>query len=840
MSEPIASPAAPASLAQHQAAAPSYCLFGVRHHGPGCALSLQAALAAWQPDCVLVEGPAEADALVGHVLSPQMQPPVALLAYDPDSPKHAVFYPFAEFSPEWQALQWATRAGAKVQFMDLPRSHVLALQQLRNEGLRAQAQAQEEAQAAATETAHAAAQDPAHADTESDTAPDRASEACAPETDCAQDTDAEATRPGDPLDGIARASGHADGESWWNAMVEERQDARELFEAIAELMHAVRADWTEDDPPLTTPTTDAAGLAALTPTQWRAWCEALREAAMRQTLRAARKAGHQRIAVVCGAWHVPALQLDARECPSVKADTALLKGLPKLKLQATWIPWTHRHLTQTSGYGAGVQAPGWYGFLWQQQRGNTPREVAWLSRVAGLLRQRDLDCSSAHVIEAARLAQALAALRGHPSAGLDDLHDATQSVISGGDQTALHLIAETLLVGQQLGQVPPDVPMHPLQRDLEQHQKRLRLKPEVLERTLDLDLRQPNDLARSHLLHRLRLLDLPWGEPHAASSGSKGSFHELWQLQWQPEFVVSLMAASPWGGTLEQAAAAKVLAQAQEASTLDQLARLVDAVLMAQLHTAITGVTDCLQARAALTGDSLQLLASLPPLAHIHRYGSVRQIDTAAVASVLDSLIQRCAIGLPLACSALDDKAAAQVREALLAGHTAVALRDAPELRQAWHAALARMAQMEQCAALLRGLCTRLLLDDGLWNTEEVGRWLSLNLSSAAQPAEAAAWLEGFLNRNGLVLLHDARLWALVDDWIQQLHAAHFVNVLPLLRRAFTTFSASERRSLGERAQQSASGTRTAAADPSTAQALDLDRTAAMLGWLHPLLGIAL
>ena len=62
--------------------------------------------------------------------------------------------------------------------------------------------------------------------------------------------------------------------------------------------------------------------------------EALREAWMRQCMREAVKAGHQRIAVVCGAWHVPALQAQV----TAKADAAALKGLPKAKVQAPGLP----------------------------------------------------------------------------------------------------------------------------------------------------------------------------------------------------------------------------------------------------------------------------------------------------------------------------------------------------------------------------------------------------------------------------------------------------------------------------------------------------------------------
>ena len=49
--------------------APGPRLFGIRHHGPGCARSVRAALEAWRPDAVLVEGPADAQgalAFAGH------------------------------------------------------------------------------------------------------------------------------------------------------------------------------------------------------------------------------------------------------------------------------------------------------------------------------------------------------------------------------------------------------------------------------------------------------------------------------------------------------------------------------------------------------------------------------------------------------------------------------------------------------------------------------------------------------------------------------------------------------------------------------------------------------
>ena len=82
---------------------------------------------------------------------------------------------------------------------------------------------------------------------------------------------------------------------------------------------------------------------------------------MRKVIRATLAGGASRIAVVCGAWHAPALVPEA--FPSASADNARLRGLPKLKVAATWVPWTSALLARRSGYGAGVDAPGWYRHL---------------------------------------------------------------------------------------------------------------------------------------------------------------------------------------------------------------------------------------------------------------------------------------------------------------------------------------------------------------------------------------------------------------------------------------------------------------------------------------------
>ena len=849
--------------------------FGIRHHGPGCARSLVRAFDALQPDCVLVEGPPEAEGVLAALMSEHMQPPVALLSYCPDEPGRAVYHPFAVFSPEWQALRWALLRQVPVSFIDLPLTHQLAMAKEREEAdkaAEAEAEAEADAQAAEAEAAEAAetaeatagagdtgkagntekagktenAENVEEGKNASPVTDAESNESAVPANPVEPAHPAQALDPGDPLHWLAQASGHADGESWWNHTVEERGDGAELFAAIAEAMTTLRADL---------------GAEAEERCPHRARRELLREAFMRQRIRDAVKQGHARIAVVCGAWHLGGLQAatavaaataaskggKAPKAPKAikvikaSADAALLKGLPKIKVHTTWVPWTYRHLTRASGYGAGIAAPGWYEHLWLSGMAfdaapgtAPPRTVGWLARVARLMRERDLDCSSAHLIEATRLADTLAALRQRPQAGLEELHEATRTVLTLGDDAALDFIADALLVGQRMGQVPPDVPTVPLQRDVEQQQKSLRLKPEATQRTLDLDLRQPNDLARSHLLHRLRLIDLPWGRVARTGSSARGTFHEIWDLQWQPEFVVRLIEASQWGQTLEVAASTASLERAHKAATLGALSQLVQEVLLADLGPAVQALTRILENRAAVSGDTLQLLQALPPLASVFRYGNVRQTDTGMVAHMLDSLTVRAAIGLPLACSGIDDASAEQLRSTLLAAHGAVALRDAPEQTQAWQRALGLVARRDTAHPLLQGLATRLLLDDGLWQAGDAAQALSLQLSSGADPLKAAAWLEGFLNRNAVVLLHDAQLWQLVNGWLCSLGEAHFTHILPLVRRTFSAFSASERSDLGQRARQNAVPAAALANTPEWDEAL----AELPLGLLRTILGV--
>jgi hypothetical protein len=679
-------------------------ILGVRHHGPGSARSALEALKQQQPDLLLVEGPADAEAILPLLLDDAMRPPIALLLYAEGDPSLATYFPFAIFSPEYQTIRFALQNGIPVRLMDLPQCHMLML----------------------------------------------------PKDQSALDID--------PLYELATSAGYDDAERWWDALVEQRQDSTELFAAILEAMSALREELEIQNP-----------------------LDEVREAYMRQTLHQAQHDGFQNIAIVCGAWHAPAMLTAGTN------DAALLASLDRIDVAATWVPWTYSRLARQSGYGAGMQSPGWYHHLW-----HTPnaQEVAvgWLTAAAQHLRKHDLDASTAQIIDAARLVETLAGMRGRSLPDLHDLNEAALSVICHGNEAPMKVIWEDLIVGQVMGSVPNSVPMVPLQRDFQDEVTRLGLELTADELEIVLDLRDELHRAISHLCYRLHLLDIHWGTREDADFIS-----ETWILEWQPTLVIQLVEKSVWGNTILEAGTAFAQHQAQEAASLPILTQLVHDVLLADLPQAIPLVVQQLENEAATTGDILQLMSALPALADVLLYGDVRHTQSDVIRRVVEGMTTRILIGLPAECIVLDEAAAASMLDSIIACDVALRTLDNPIPLQDWHMLLARMIDQAGTHGLIRGRCCRIVLDANFITQEKAVQHLRLALAPIVLPEEAAAWLRGFLMDSGIILVHQDHLLNVIDQWVMTLTPDEFDRMLPLLRRTFATFEEPEIRHIGRR-----------------------------------------
>jgi hypothetical protein len=694
-------------------------ILGIRHHGVGSAKNVIAHLESIQPDIVLIEGAPELDAIIQWIENEELKPPVAMLGYNIDNPQQAIFFPFAIFSPEWQAIKYAQKNKIPVRMIDAPLFSTTFLEQ-----------------------------------EESGNRVER-----------------------DPLSYFAELEGFTDSGLWWDYRFErqyEKMSSDAHFQAVQIVMESLRK--------------------ADIPSSLEAE-NVFREAFMRQQIRKAQKEMYASIAVVCGAWHGPALvDVDSTE----KLDQKLLKSLPKTKIKTgvTWIPWTNRRLSMQSGYGAGIMAPGWNEYRW-----NFPYDKGevWLTKVAQLFRQKNIDISTAHVLEAFRLTEALCSIRNKAFPSMEEFNEAVVSTMCLGNKQLLEIVKNELIIGERMGSVPAKLPKHPLQIDFEQLTKRFRLVLSAEKKELELDLRKEFDLNRSIFLSRLKALKISWAQP--TSARSKGTFKETWLLEWKPEMLIELIERGMWGNTIELASMHYIQHKADSSHNIGELSNLIQEVIPAELFMLIDGILLKINNLAAISSDIIELMSAVTVLVDVSRYGSARKTDLLALDSLITGLLERIFVGLPTSIYGLDEETAQQIFLKLRDVNEAVRLLGKKDLSSKWNSTLRILLTKQNIPPILSGCVCRLLSDAKEIDSETSATRMSFMLSQGNAAADAAAWMEGFLKGSSLILLYDDVLWNLIYEWLISLSALAFTENLPILRRTFSKFNPSERRQLGEKAK---------------------------------------
>ncbi|MDO4895780.1 MAG: DUF5682 family protein [Moraxella sp.] len=753
--------------------------FGIRHHGVGSTKRLLSALDRLKPKKVLIEGASDCTELLPLLAHAQMRPPVALLAYANEFPECHVYYPFANFSPEYQAVLWAINHGVQVAFIDLPVSVTLAGQIKQMQNLKEQMEQE--------------LNDEIKDKVENDTDDDLTNELTDKQQELIQ-------LRLDPIGVIGRLAGYDDGESFWNDVVEQSAvDDVAVFGAVHEMMRVLRQRVLDEKIADHDSDTDR---------------DNCREAFMRQEIRRHAKDTNECVAVVCGAWHVPvlspefALTQDGKAMTyTAKSDTALLKNLPKKlatsKFKTTWIPYTSPRLAKVAqgyGYGAGVDAPMWYQHLWEN---STNVHENWLTKVATALRQRGHAISTASVIEAVRLAQSLTLVRGRRAVGFEELTDAVVACLCFGERVLWQTIADEVLLGKDVGGIPDDLPLAPLLEDLERLKKQTKLKAEAVPKEVDFDLRSQIGLKKSHLMHRLTILGVPWGEPRHTRS-SRGTFRERWQICWQAEFAVSLIESLVYGNTIFEASNNRLTEKITQTDELGELATQVQTALEAGLDkSAMMGIKK-LSEQAVYADNVLTLLGSLSPLIHLERYGTARKVALDKVGELIYELTVKASVGLPFAIKNINDDEADDYHKHIVDVHGALMLRQHDELMDVWWQALGEIGEEllsrggQSGHWRIVGLSSRLLYQSERLTADKLTTTLQKTLSPMVETRQSARFFEGFFSGATDQLLYDKSLLTTLEMWLLALDETDFTEYLPLFRRVFGHLDSHERKRLLE------------------------------------------
>lgn len=707
-------------------------VFGIRHHGPGSANAILKALELYSPDAILLEGPVEGEDILNIALDKETVPPVAMLVYEKEKPEKSYLFPFAEWSPEWQTIKWAGNNNIPLHFFDLPMSIQFSFEN--------QNSADEQ-----DEEVH------------------------------------QGKNKNYAFDLFAKAAGYSDPEAWWHDMFEAKTySSSNIFEAFEAVLLAMSAIREQDEHHSHTNKKNL---------------NLLREAYMRECIRKQRKK-YQKIAVICGAWHAPVLNHFPKN--SEKDDPLILKNLPKTNVNSTWVPWTYERISKGSGYSAGVVSPQWYDFLWHSKEKAAELLIIESAR---LLRDQGLDASTANVIEAIRVSQTLAVMRERSNISLNELKDSIISTLCFGDEFRFQLIYKKLVIGEKLGEVPHYTPQVPLQKNISSLQKEFRLKPDTIEKIVEFDMREERGRAKSEFLRRLVLLGIEWGRwkgggkcPYIYSQNyynhnNLGTFKEVWSLKWNPEFNIKIVELARYGNTLESACISYISERMENpALDMETISKLLDITLMAGLTSLGEKILVILNSISSKTYDVKHLMGAIVNLVSIARYRNVREFKIDNVLKVISIFSDKITINLPSAICSIAYKASCEFQNLIAKTHNAFLLYEDEDILSNWFGCLKKIASLENSSSLINGFCINLLYESKQLSISEMNDYLNFNLNHKLDIQKTSFWIEGCFKNQGKVILYSSELFEILNSWILNLDYEIFIEILPLLRRTFSTW----------------------------------------------------
>lgn len=720
-----------------------YNIFGVRHLSPGASYHLIQYLEEKKPRCILIEGPADATDMLYNVANEEVKPPIAILAYTTELPIGTVLYPFASYSPEYQAICWGAKKKLDVRFIDLPSDIMLKIRQERNR---------------------------------------------------------EANKVADEFymfhnglyDKVAGLYEEDDYESYWERNFEHNLNAGTFRDGLSYQSGQIR-DMVVDKEYESVPYDYSYNL--------------IREAYMRREIQRAVSEGFkpEEIVIIVGAYHVSGILSDL---PPVSDSE--LKNIPRAASRITLMPYSYLRLSSRTGYGAGNRAPYYFELMWkavqQDRMGDLP--AVYLSKIAKALRDKGDNASSASVIEAVRLANALTSMRGGSLPVLKDLHDAVVTCFGGGDLPSVAEAINKVDIGTAIGSLPEGVSQTPVQEDMNQELKRLKLTnyKSAVAQELTLDLRENLkvktkeaafiDLNRSTFLHRLRTLGIHFAEQVRVSQDS-ATWAEKWILRWTPEVEIEIVEANLKGETLEIAAAYQLKEQLNECADVSLAAKIIRQACECHLTNIFDNALSTLQRLLVDSDDFRETAYAAHELSILIQYGDLRQFNLEPLIPILQQLFLRSSL-LLVDASSCDDKAAGGIAQAINVMELISQQQYETVDVETWQKELLKLAWRDDLNTRLSGTAFSILLEHNLASEDDCAKEVSRRLSPGAPADLGAGWFEGLSGRNRYALLSRVSLWKELDKYVEQLDDEEFFRSVVFLRRAFGEFEPNQKNSIAE------------------------------------------
>ena len=720
--------------------------YPIRHHSPVCAWHLEGVIRQYRPDCILVEGPENANDLIDILTDPETTAPVAFYYTCRDEGKYLsdreepgfwrCWYPFLDTSPELVALRAARALGIPGQFIDLSFAEIL-LATSQTRGLRTNAE----------KLSYASDRYLAH---------NRFQER------------------------LCEKAGLRSFEEFWEKYFE--VDGLALRdEAFVRLMHTYCTLARQETPEMEL---------------LEDGCLA-REAHMARRIREASKT-YKRILVVAGGFHIAGLL-------APKIDPPVLKKHPKLTESVYSMRYSMSAADALNGYASGMPAPGFYDQIWQELHSDEP-EGAWervildaLVRTGRKLRSMGENISAFDETCAMDMARGLASLREKRSPGLYELQDAVLGSFVKGEANPGSLepmrILRSRTTGSALGSLAAGAIVPPLTKDFEAQCARHKLKlTDSVRQTATLSIfSEPKHRQASRFLHQTDFLDCGFARrsrgPDLLSGRDRNLIREIWEYHWSAGVDSALIEHAVTGGTVREACATQLRTRMASAQRAEEGAQLLLKGFLMGLDDQSGAACAAMDALIISDGDFSSLCRACAHLYNLHQwkdqYGEGDRVDEIAL---LNRLFDRVVRLLP-AMHTVDDRGLEEVQDAMTLMYQLTMRPDFADRRERFREALEMLTRIDPIHPGLHGAALGLLYGmDSSWKTKIDGVVRGYLRGTRTMMLRSAQLLQGLFRTARDLLLTDTEFLKDIDSLLCGLEDADFTAMLPQLRLAFSYF----------------------------------------------------
>lgn len=740
--------------------------FPVRHHSPACSYHLLRTIESYEPDCILVEGPCNADRLIPVLTDENTVLPVAFYYFYKDSAKlvseegedYKCYYPFLNSSPEYNALKEAKKRKIDCGFIDLPYGEIL-IHTAENKGIRTEAEIQSY-------------------------------------------NDDRYLSENEYFKALCEKTGMRNFEEFWETYFE----TDGLYYSTEEFVARVHTYCylTRENTPVKEMQEDGC---------------LVRERFMAENIIKATET-RKRVLVVTGGFHSFGLYSLVNGLRD--SDKLRLHHFDEKTQNVYAMAYSFEAADALNGYSSGMQNPGFYDNIWQKIGCGAASD----GDISGVYKNTATDCllrcakrsskaglliTMSDIASAVNMMEGLAALRNKKEPGLYELYDSVKSCfikgeLNGASNIPLRILSE-IATGNEIGKLCSTAEKIPLLRNFEELAEKYRLKIDtIIEQKTELDIfSKKKHLAVSQFFYRMNFLETGFAKrvkgADIINNTDRSRIREIWTYKRNAAVDASLIDSSAYGGTIEEACTVTAARRIKEAQKSETAAKLyVECFLMG------IDITESFGAKMndiiINDGDFFSVGRAVYYFNMLHSlciaYG--KSSDTA------DYFLKKCFGKIITMLSAMINISSDYSTECIRICKMLYNIACDSLMNSEYDVlmeTLKEMSEKDNPEPALYGAVLGLLYGSAPGFKEKIKSAFSGYLSGTAEmKKQGAVFLRGLFNTARDIVLVGNEFVIITDELIKSFSMEEFIEILPELRLAFSYFTPSETDSIARKAAE--------------------------------------